>query len=195
MVKIEIPQRSSNVIYGSDDGKRYYLVVHTNWANTDRRKKEWGKKTPAYMFDGNHFTSNQFPPVVFKLLEYIKLNNRSFTIGGGGRPLSKCKDLGRDLPLANVLYGFYNGIDIEQTIDINVRCVNSDAVVLNDITDREENEFLKNHYVYNFTRGNLVSDIGGAVIEDNVDADNTPDFANSSCAFDKRSYCPVINVK
>lgn len=75
--------------------------------------------------------------------------------------------MGRDIPLANVLYGFYNGIDIEQTGDINVRCVMNDAVILSNLADREEVDFFKTHYVYDFTMGNIVSDVCGAVVHSN----------------------------
>lgn len=166
MIKIEIPKRKGNVIYKSDDGKRYYLAICIDHVKEERQKMEWGQKTPAYMFDGNFFTLSQSTPVIFRLFEHIK-HNCAFTIGGGGRPLSKHRGMGKDISLANLLYSFYSDICIEQTIGVNVRCVNNNVVILSNITDREEDEFLKDHYVYNFTRGNLVSDVGGAVIHSN----------------------------
>lgn len=186
MFKIEIPNREKNAIYKSDDGKRYYLTVCTDGIGEERCKSEWGKKTPAYMFDGNHFTLDQFPPVVFRLLEYIKLNY-AFTIGGGGRPLSKRKDRSKDVPLANVLCGFYNNIDIEENIDINVRCVNSDAVVMDNLTDSEEVEFFRNHYVYDFTRGNIVSDISKVITHSNGHI--VVDYPAMSVKCDGRLFC------
>lgn len=146
----------------------------------------------VYLFDGNYFTLDQFLPVVFRLLEYIKLNH-PFTIGGGGRPLSKRKDRSKDIPLANVLCSFYNGMDIEETDGINVRCVSSDAVGLNNLTDPEEVEFFRTHYVYDFTRGNIVSDIRGAVIHSNGHI--VVDYPAMSVKCDGKNFCTLYDQK
>lgn len=39
MFKIEIPNREKNIIYKSDNGKRYYLAVCTDEMGVKRRKR------------------------------------------------------------------------------------------------------------------------------------------------------------
>lgn len=152
MIKVPIPNRPNNTIWQSEDGKRCYLTI-----STKQRHAKWNGKLPAYMFTGD-FTSDYHELSPFwKLAEYLR-SVHGFAVCGDGLPYDKRKDK-KDISLARILCGFYHGVDIDKTDNIHVKMVSSSEVVVNGLTDAEEIDFFKTHYVYNFTAGNLVSDI------------------------------------
>lgn len=157
MIEIPIPNRLNNAILQSDDNKRYYLVV-----NTKQQYPKWNGKKPAYMFTGDFTVDyHSFSPF-WKLAEYIE-TIRAFVVGSDGLPYDRRKGE-KDISLARVLLSFYSGVEIEETDNVNAQMVDDREVVLESLTDQEEIEFFKTHYVYNFTAGNLVSDVHGTEV-------------------------------
>lgn len=156
MIECPIRKKSSNVIYSADDESRFYLEVRTNKEN-----KKWGGKTPAFLFDGNYPSKGKYTRVVYGVNDYIEKVGTFGIYSTQNIPLHRVE--GKPyVSLARLLHSLYTGISLEDAQALNVCLVDNGEVIIDGLTDPEEVEFVRTHFVYNFTRGNIISDIHGA---------------------------------